>query len=332
MKHIFISKTYAFLYFFVCFSLISCNSGSNTISSQNQLITIDTYNYNPGNKTAVNISVGGSAPIKAEIDTGSDMTVVNESFIGPNIIKTTESLSITYGGGQNTVSGYLAYGSVTFTTSNGTTISSESTTPILVVTSGSVDEGGGNNAILGLRMNNQVSVKLYLPSPYNQMMILNRPLNRIIFGELSISQINKFANIQGITTTCINYKIVPTQNNQCWILAESAVNYTVTEFGGSESNYNYETLFDSGEGFANFYLSPVPIWMSYDSNNVILTPISVTANTSQGPIPIPLTTQSYYHNSSGNTVNPGNNLFNYYQILFDQVDGVIGFQNYNNPL
>ncbi len=308
--------------------IYACSSG-NTTTRDGQTVSVNTYNYNPGNKTAVNITIGGSAPIQAEVDTGSDMTVVNESAIGPNIVKTNESISITYGGGQNTVSGYLAYGSVTFTTSSGATLSSESNTPILVVTQGSVNEGGGNNAILGMRMNNQVSVRLYLPFPYNQMMILNRPLSQLTFGQLSPTQLNEFANIQEINTNCVNYQVPVTITNKCWNLAQNAVNYSVS---GTNDSFNYETILDSGEENASFYFSPAPVWMNYNSDNIILNTITVTANTDKGLILLPLTPQVYYRDNPGNAVNPGNNLFNYYQILFDQADGIVGFKNYNNHL
>lgn len=324
-------KKFAYLIFGL-FILYGCNSGSTTPTVASTL-TVNTYNYNPGNKTGVNITIGNGNTLQAEIDTGSDMTVVNESAIGPDVIVTSESLSMTYGGGTNTVSGHIGYGSVAFTASNGTKLISSPNTPLLVVDEGSVNQGGGNDAILGMRMNNQVSVRLYLPNPYNQMMILNRPLNQITFGQLNQSQLNNFANIQQVTTTCINYGVSVTVNNSCWDLADSAINYTVTDTHRTESTYNYHTILDSGEANATFYFSPAPSWMNYESVGlVILNPITVTANTDKGLIPLPLTSQTYYQDNPGNTVNPGNNLFNYYQVLFDQTNGIIGFQNSNIPL
>lgn len=312
------------------FSLVL--AGCNVVNNTSSLVTINTYDYDPGNKTGINISIGNSAPIKAEIDTGSDMTVVNESAIeSADIIKTTESMSMIYGGGENTVSGYLAYGSVTFTTNNGTTISSAKNTPLLIVTNGSVNEGGGNNAILGMRMNNQVSVRLYLPAPYNNMMILNRPNNQLIFGQLNSTQLNNFANIQQMQVSCVNYNVPVMLKNTCWDVAANSVSYTYTE-SGIKNTTTYPTIFDSGEANASFYFSPAPSWMAYDNHDVITTPLTVAANTDKGPIELPLTGNVYYRNIPTSTVNPGNNLFNSYQVLFDQVDGIIGFQNYNNPL
>lgn len=330
MKTSSILNSISFLLVFFCgILLFGCNGGNN--STLNNVVTINTYNYDPGNKTAVNISIGGSSPIMAEIDTGSDMTVVNEAAVGPNINKTNQIISITYGGGENTVSGYLAYGSVTFTTATGESISSSPNTPILVVTQGSVNEGGGNSAILGMRMNNQVSVRLYLQAPYNNMMILNRPMNHLVFGQLNASQLNNFANIQQVTTNCVNYAVPNTLSNTCWDIAPNSFSYTYTE-SGAQGSANYPTVLDSGEGNASFYFSPAPSWMSYSSDNIITTPIIVTANTNHGPINLPLTSTVYYRNIPTSTVNPGNNLFNSYQVLFDQMDGVIGFQDYNNQL
>jgi hypothetical protein len=309
--------------------LTNCSSGNSNTS--NNLVTINTYNYNPGSKTAVNVSIGNSAPIMAEVDTGSDMTVVNESAVGANITKTNQIISLSYGGGENTVTGYLAYGVVAFTTATGTTLKSSANTPILVVTTGSVNEGGGNNAILGMRMNNQVSVRLYLPSPYNQMMILNRPKKQLVFGQLSPAQLNEFSNIQELESTCVNYGVPKTATNACWDIATNSVSYTYDE-SGVQNTSDYSTVFDSGEGNASFYFSPAPAWMHYNKDDIITTPITVTANTNKGPVVLPLTSTVYYRDLPRSTANPGNNLFNSYQVLFDQTDGIIGFQDYNNSL
>ena len=317
-----------------CFT-IACSSGSsgNNSSTALNIVTVPTFNYEPGNKTAVMASIGGGELVIAEIDTGSEMTVVNESAVGSNIIKTSESIQIVYGAGTNTVSGYLAYGSVEFTTSSGNVLATSPNTPILVVESGDVNQGGGNNAILGMRMDNQVSSRLFLPFPYNQMMILNKSESFIAFGSLSSTQLKNFATISQIAVTCDNLDIPATLSNSCWGTTESSVTYSYSLASGGTGNTNYTTIFDSGEAIGNFYLGAgVPNWMQLDNHNFITTQLSATINTNIGPIPLPLTIPMRYTqplSSSTNTVNPGNQLFDTYQVLFNQVNGEIGFLAYN---
>lgn len=278
------------------------------------------------------VSIGGGPQIVAEIDTGSEITVIDESAVGTNITKTAESITVTYGAGTNTVSGYLAYGTVQFTTSSGSTLTTSSTTPILVVESGSVNQGGGNNAVLGMRMDNQVSSRLFLPAPYNQMMVLNRSESFITFGTLTESQLQQFATINQQQITCVNLKVPNTASNNCWGTMESSVTYSYSLVSGGTGSTNYTTIFDSGEAIGNFYLgSGIPDWMTLDGRT-ITNQLSATINTNTGPLILPLTTPMHYTQpleSSSNTVNPGNQLFNSYQVLFNQTNGTMGFLDYN---
>lgn len=308
--------------------IMSCSAGS---SSSNAVVRVPTFNYNPGNKTATMISVGGGSPIIAELDTGSEMTVVNESYIGNNIIKTTESLSITYGAGTNTVSGYIAYGSITFTTQNGDTLSTSKSTPILVVNQGSVNQGGGNNAVLGLRMNNQISSRLFLPYPYNQMMVLNRNESYVAFGNLTANQLSKFALISQETVACDNLGINYTNGISCWNMPQKAVTYQYSLGGGNYGESNYVTILDSGEARGNIYLAPRPDWISLDNNGMVLNQVQATLNTNHGSLRLPITSPLYYKQplTSPGAINPGNLLFNTYQVLFDQQSGQMGFRASN---
>lgn len=314
----------------------SGSSGSNNSSQNSQIIYVPTFNYQPGNKTAVMASIGGSNPIVAEVDTGSEMTVVNESAVGNNLLRTSQIIDITYGAGTNQVSGYLAYGVVTFTTSSGATLSTSANAPIVVVTQGNVNQGGGNNAILGMRMNNQVSSRLFLAYPYNQMMVLNRSESFIAFGKLSTTQLESFAVINQSTTACQNSEIPNTASNSCWNTLESSVTYSYSLNGGGFGSTDYTTIFDSGEAIGNFYLESVPTWMDLTNSNRITNQMFAAINTNHGAIPMPLTTPTMYRvpitpppgNSPG-AVNPGNLLFDVYQVLFDQVDGLMGFRNYS---
>lgn len=323
-------------------ALMGCTSGSNSSNNSSesaQVIYVPTFNYQPGNKTAVMTSIGGGNQIVAEIDTGSEMTVVNESAVGSNLLRTTQLINITYGAGTNQVVGYLAYGVVTFTTISGAILSTSANAPIVVVTQGDVNQGGGNNAILGMRMNNQVSSRLFLAYPYNQMMVLNRSESLITFGKLSTTQLESFAVIHQSSTTCQNSEIPNTASNNCWNTLESSVTYSYSLNGGGFGRTDYTTIFDSGEAIGNFYLESVPTWMDLTNSNRITNQMYATINTNHGSLQMPLTTPTMYRlpvtpppvNSPG-TVNPGNQLFDVYQVLFDQTDGLIGFRNYSESL
>lgn len=313
-------------------TLISCNSGSTNPNSVPSLVTIKTFDYNPGYKTGVNISIGGSNPIIAEVDSGSNLTVVNESAIlGSNITMTSESLQLIYGGGTNTVKGFIGYGSVSFTTDNGQVINSSPQTPILVVTSGTVNLGGGNNAILGMQMNNQTSVRLFLPYPYNQMMILNRPQNQLSFGELNFQQLSSFANIKLESEACQSHNVQTLMNNVCWMTESIPVKYKYSQNGLPDGDVTYGTLFDSGAGNAMFQFSSPPSWLTHH-DSIITNVITASVDTLSRTIPLPLPETLIYQENSDDKVNAGNNLFNTYQVLFNQRDGIIGLQSADNPL
>lgn len=315
------------------FYLVACNSGNSSSSTTTPAtLSVSTFDYNPGSKTGVNVSIGGSAPIIAEVDTGSNLTVVNESALaGANIQMTTESLTLSYGGGINTVSGYIGYGSVSFTTTAGTTLTSSPHTPILVVNQGTVNLGGGNNAILGMQLNNKTSVRLFLPYPYNQMMVLNRPQNKLTFGQLSFTQLSNFANIQLESETCQNHQVTTSMTNTCWVTESIPVEYTYSRTGLPDGHATYGTLFDSGAGNAMFQFESQPSWLNL-SGNIIQNTITAKVGTSQGVLPLPLTSTLIYEANTDDKVNAGNNLFNTYQVLFDQADGVIGLLSAESSL
>ena len=321
--------------------LVACSSGSGSSNSAQSaaVVYVPTFNYQPGNKTAVMASIGGGNPIVAEVDTGSEMTVVDESAVGNNLLKTTQTIIVTYGAGTNQVSGYLAYGVIQFTTASGETLSTSANAPIVVVTQGSVNQGGGNNAVLGMRMNNQVSSRLFLAYPYNQMMVLNRSESFIAFGQLSTTQLESFAQVNQSIVACQNSTIPNTAANSCWNTLESSVTYNYSLNGGGFGRADYTTIFDSGEAIGNFYLESVPTWMDLDANNHITNQLSAVIHTNHGALPMPLTTPMMYHPpvtapepGSPGSVNPGNQLFDLYQVLFDQADGLIGFRNYSESL
>jgi hypothetical protein len=110
---------------------------------------------------------------------------------------------------------------------------------------------------------------------------------------------------------------------------ESSVTYTYSD-GNTFGNVNYSTVFDSGEAIGNFYLQSIPSWMNLTGDNIITNQLSATVNTSAGALSLPLTEPMKYTQPvrPGNVVNPGNQLFNTYQLLFNQSNGTIGFLGY----
>ena len=119
--------------------------------------------------------------------------------------------------------------------------------------------------------------------------------------------------------------------NTCWMTESIPVKYTYSKSDGSTGHATYATLFDSGAGNAMFQFSTKPSWLEL-SGNIIQNTIQAKVSTSNGTLPLPLTSTLIYESNSDDKVNAGNNLFNTYQVLFDQTDGIIGLQAYNNQL
>ncbi len=71
----------------------------------------------------------------------------------------------------------------------------------------------------------------------------------------------------------------------------------------------------------------MPSWIESSGDGVIENHISAVLNTSKGKLPMPITTPIRYKQSltPPGIVNPGNLLFNQYQMLIDQNSGEIGF-------
>lgn len=322
----------SFLISIPCTWLTACNSGSTTIS-QPQTIQIATAGYMPGNKIGMQVSVGGGQTVIGEIDTGSDLTVINASAVGPNIVLTNEVITITYGGGTNTITGNIAYGSLSFTTMSGQTISTSPNMPLVVVESGVVNaDGGPNQVILGVEMDNQTSFRLYLPSPYNQMMLINEPNNTLTLGILNNNQLQQFSNIQlGVMNPCNNHGAIVGVSNTCWGTESIPVAYNYTQNGLPNGTTTYNSLFDSGAGNSSFALSTQPSWMNV-TGDIVTNTITASVMTSTGILPIQLPSEIKYETSNENKVNTGNNLFNYYQVLFIQQTGIIGLASSSNQI
>lgn len=294
------------------------NSQNISVVTVPSTLDFNTTEYHTGSyKYGIMTSIGGSAPILSEIDTGSPITVVNADAVGPNIIKTNQPLSITYGGNR-TVTGYLAYGSISLTASNGTTITTSPNTPLLIATDNNTPDGP-NQALLGVELNNQVSMRLYLPYPYNQMMLINFPNNKITFGTFNKAQMQKLGSVQLNPTQCSNIDVNSSLTNTCWNDRDIQVKYNFDDLNTSV----YSTVFDTGgSNHSNFELPNQPIgWNTNPTASLV---------TSRGVMSIPLSLPAVYSKSSANKVNSGAYIFQVYQVLYNQIAGTIGLLDANS--
>lgn len=300
-----------------------------TVSGVPATLSVATTSFAGGNrKTGIYFSVAGSnTPVFAEVDTGSSLLVVEQSYVGPNIQMTNQQITVAYDQGQNPVTGTLGYGSISIPTTTGQTLIANENTPILVVPDNSLGPDG-NEAILGSEMDNQVSAKLFLPYPYNQMMVLDHRGGILTYGKLTVAQIAAFGVVQlnaESPASCTNYNVSTIINSTCWADREIPVNNEIS--GDPNGTETYNTLFDSGATHSSFQLDPLPSWMSVtggDLNNTVVAtlPTSINAYT------LPLTSDNEIkaEQDDSNMVNSGNKVFESYIFLFDQADGVIGLQ------
>ena len=308
--------------------IASCNSGSSSSTPAPApvygSVAVPTTTYS--SKFALYTSVAGGTPVLTEIDTGSDFLMVESSYVGSNIVMTNESITYTYDHGTNPRTGVIGYTTVSLLNgqTGGSVISTNDQVPVIVVADGVVNSNPKlNHAIMGLRMNSNVSAKLYLPYPYNQSFIFNAPQSQLIFGNFSESQLSSFGTINLSESSCSNSGVTATATNPCWNDMAIPVNYTIS--GAPSTPMQYNSLFDSGAA-SSFQFSPLPSWMNVNSNNVLQNTVSASLVTTAGSLNIPLTSvvSAYDSSYNGGIVNVGNNIFNSYQVLFNQQNGTIG--------
>lgn len=307
--------------------LTACSSGTNSSApiEQFESIAVPTTTY--AGKFAVYTKVGGSSTSTlTEIDTGSDFFLIESSYVGSDIQMTNESITYTYDHGTNPRSGYLGYTSIVFVDESGLPIISTSNkVPVIVVADGVVGNQG-NHAIMGLRMNSNVSVKLFLPYPYNQMFMVDAIHSQLVFGNFMTSNLKTFGQVQLAESACSNLGVNSSITNvTCWNDMAIPVAYDIS--GNPSGITIYNSLFDSGAS-SSFQSSPLPSWLVL-SGSTIENKMTAKLGTSNGQYPIPLTSSisAFDTNFNGNIVNAGNQLFNFYKVLFDQKDGTIGLHD-----
>lgn len=322
---------------FISLILAACNGTNN---SQNptpsptptptelfESISIPTVGY-AGSKFAVYTSVAGGTPALTEIDTGSDFLLIESSYVGPNIRMTTQTITYVYDHGTNPRTGTLGYAAIGMLANSSSTtplIKTSDEVPVIVVPDGTVGNQG-NKAIMGLRMNGNVSPKLFLPYPYNQMFIADFKNSKLIFGNFENSTTEEYGNITLPPITCESSNVATTAVTPCWNDMAIPVNYVIS--GNPDGNpLLYNSLFDSGAS-SSFQFSPLPNWFNVNVNDQLTNNVVATMSTTLGTKQIYLTPtiDAYASDYNGGIVNVGNNIFNYYKILFNQAAGTIGLK------
>lgn len=204
------------------------NSQTLNVSTVPSTLEVATDYYDT-QKTSLMMSVANANPAVAEIDTGSQITVIDFNVTKQsdyqngdinvssadincskkimelsrnNQLNTDENLSASpyncmvmpYDYGNRSVYGFRANGSVSITAIDGTKIKTSPNTPLFISNNVNNKNGSGstNSIIMGVGMNNQVSAKNYMPYPYNTMMMVDRSNKKITFGNFSAQKLSLY--------------------------------------------------------------------------------------------------------------------------------------------
>ncbi|MBX9865277.1 MAG: hypothetical protein K2Y14_00075 [Burkholderiales bacterium] len=321
-------------------AIVACNGSSSSSSNPSYAqISVPTTTYLDGgnqSKFATYTSAGNGSVTLTEIDTGSDFYVIESSFAGPNVVRTGQIISLVYDHGNINRPGELAYTKVNFLTESGTLIiGTNDQVPIVIVPDGEISNvESQNHAIMGMRMNSNLSAKLFLPYPYNQMFMLNIPDKELVFGNFSPSTLSAFGTTQLVESACNNESANTSSQATCWNDMALQVSYTAN-YKNKKIESTINTLFDSGAQ-SNFQVNPLPDWLEVNQtgsdieNAEVRNQVRANLPTNLGNLNVPLNLPIGANESQfngGSMVNAGNNLFNFYTVLFDQVHGQIGLLN-----
>gem|GEM_PF-2240421 len=312
-------------------NVISGNSNSNYASIS---VPTTTYADTALTKFAIYTSVGNGKSTLTEIDTGSGIYVIESSYAGSNIRYTGESITLAYDHKRTQRSGLIAYTSVNFLSESGASLIStvSNQVPVVVVPDGVISNvESHNHAIMGMWLAGNASPRLFLPYPYNQMFIMNMPKHQLLFGNFSIQQMSDFGMVQAPEAACNNRSIRSISTNLCWNDMHLPVKYAATK-DGTLVQADFNSLFDSGAR-SSFQFNALPGWLVVSNDNKIKNPVAATIITTQGPMALQLTepTLAFANESKGEIVNVGNNIFNFYQVLYNQINGQVGLKRVANP-
>jgi len=308
-------------------AITACSSGSSGSSSQQQSVNVPlmVYSGNGQTKYYSYTSVGGGAPGMTVIDTGSDVYFVARNMVGPNVQYTNESVVLYYDFGHRSVTGVLAYAPVTLYSGNIPVITSSVSTPIVVTESASAPFIG----LMGVGMRGNLSPQLFFPTPYNQAMSVNLPGSTLSFGIFESTIDSQGASyLQLESQVCNNYGTpIESSSANCWNTFGIPVKSTFTNGNSGYTESTMSGLLDTGSD-SGYQLLPFPDFINV-TNSYVTNFVSATVETSVGALPMYMTPSIYAATNNyngGNFVNVGNNVFNYYQIIFDRYDGKVWFK------
>lgn len=311
--------------------ITGCNNGSSNSSSQSPSLSVPLMVYSGSGQTKYYsyTSVGGGAPVITMIDTGSDVYFIAKNMVGPNVQYTNESVVLYYDFGHKSITGVLAYAPVTLYSGGVPVISSSINTPIVVAESAAVSFIAPFTALMGVGMRGNLSPQLFFPFPYNQAMSINLPESTLSFGVFeSITTSRDTSYLQLESQICNNYGTpIESSSASCWNTFGLPVKSTFNNgsLGYVESTMN--GLLDTGSD-SGYQLLPFPDFINV-TNGYVTNFVSATVETSLGSLPMYMTPSIYAvanNYNGGNFVNVGNNVFNYYQIIFDRYDGRVWFK------
>lgn len=280
-------------------------------------------------KTFTMIKVGDEGtPAKVTLDTGSSMLVLEAQYLKSyRADASNKAVTMSYGNkGTQRMNGAIVYANVALNT-NPVIIARD--VPIVMVPNGTFHDGRAG--IMGMEMSNQTSLWKHLPSPYNQMMVINGPASTVSFGSLSDNDINTFATVQLNEGRC-NNNVTPESNyanSTCWATRKVPVNYTFTSSDGKVVyKATYHTIFDTGGDNTHLFVQPVPNALKpYLQNTIFAGVVTMGINSDNQPnFMIPTTQVVGVVKSKRNVVNSGNQVFYDKTVLFDAKDGMIGFK------
>jgi hypothetical protein len=277
-------------------------------------------------KTGISVAAGGPT-LMAMFDTGSAAFVIEEDYVGPNITMTNKIITIHYS--SVSVQGKLGYGSVKL--NDNSFLTTNSNTPIIVVPKNSIFPTFSAHAVLGAEMDNQISALLYLPYPYNQMIIVDRPDNKITLGTLTLSEINNIFGTVSLApaASCNNYYVPVTINVSCWNDRNIPVVYAIDEPSTPPTYETFGTLFDTGADDTSMLANPLPSWANVVDGFLENIISAVTLQTSTSNFNLFISNQVKVRTdveSGPIRFNSGPTVFNAYEVLFDRVDGIFGLK------
>ncbi|MED7787865.1 hypothetical protein [Francisella sp. 19X1-34] len=275
--------------------------------------------------TDIFVGKGNTSNKKAfvEIDTGSSRLVLEKKYLS-NYQATDKKVTINYGYAnlKSKVVGELVYSDITFDTKPKITAKH---VPIIMVPNGTFK---GYAGILGLKLATQNSPWNYLPSPYNQLMIINGPKQTISFGASSKEILDKYTTYKIESTVKCHNTVIPRDpinKTKCWD-PYVPVKYTLVNNNGKVIfDKTINTLFDSGGYYTHILLHKLPENLKQHIKKGLLTNSNIKSAlfTSSG-FNIPITTHIRASKHRKDEVNSGHALFYDKSVLFDSANGIIG--------